>query len=230
MLKSFSKARAQMVAHQLERRGIKDPRVLRVMGSIPRERFMPPAARVPRGNPYADGAHPIGRGQTLSQPYMAAAMTEALQIPERAKILEIGTGTGYHTAILASIAAEVWTVERDPVLAGAARARVDELGIENVQFRIGDGSVGWEEGSPYDGVLVTAGAPDIPPSLVNQLAPRGRLVIPIGSYRHQQLVRVTLDENGGRPTQETLMECRFVPLIGREGWRRPTIELPGAAP
>lgn len=219
MIEPFPKARARMVRDQLERRGISDSEVLLAMGEIPRERFVRHAVRQPVGDPYADCARPIGRGQTLSQPYMVAAMTQALQIPKGARVLEVGTGTGYQTAVLARIATEVWTVERDPVLAREAEGRLDDLGVRNVRLRVGDGSLGWEEGSPYQGILVTAGAPDIPPSLVEQLAPGGCLVIPIGSHDRQRLVRVTLKPDGTSSARETLMECRFVPLIGHEGWQ-----------
>ncbi len=217
-----------MVWEQLERRGITDSRVLLAMGDIPRERFVRGGGPRLFDNPYADRAQPIGRGQTVSQPYMVAAMTEALEIPEGARLLEIGTGTGYQTAVLARIAAEVWSVERDTVLAKEAEARLGDLGITNVRFRVADGSLGWEEGSPYDGILVTAGAPNVPESLTSQLAPRGRLVIPIGSADHQRLVRIVLHPNGDISPPETLMECRFVPLIGREGWRGSSSPQPDA--
>ena len=134
------------------------------------------------------------------------------RLPKGARVLEVGTGTGYQTAVLARIATEVWTVERDPVLAREAEGRLDDLGVRNVRLRVGDGSLGWEEGSPYQGILVTAGAPDIPPSLVEQLAPGGCLVIPIGSHDRQRLVRVTLKSDGTSSARETLMECRFRPV------------------
>lgn len=230
MIEPFSKARSRMVWNQLERRGIRDSRVLLAMGNIPRERFIRHAARQPVRDPYADCARPIGRGQTLSQPYMVAAMTQALQIPKGARVLEIGTGTGYQTAVLAHIATEVWTVERDPVLASEAKGRLDDLGLKHVRLRVGDGSLGWKEGSPYQGILVTAGAPQIPPSLIEQLAPRGCLVIPIGPHDRQRLVRVTLNPDGTSSARETLMECRFVPLIGHEGWRSAESRPPDVAP
>ena len=216
-----------MVWNQLERRGIRDSRVLLAMGNIPRERFV---RHEPIRDPYADCARPIGRGQTLSQPYMVAAMTQALQIPKRARVLEIGTGTGYQTAVLAHIATVVWTVERDPILASEAKERLNDLGLKHVRLRVGDGSLGWKEGSPYQGILVTAGAPQIPPSLIEQLAPRGCLIIPIGPHDQQRLVRVTLSPDSTISAQETLMECRFVPLIGHEGWRGEESWPPDVAP
>ena len=218
MIDSSTLARTRMVREQLERRGIRDPRVLEAMREIPRERFLRASPDRYAVDPYADGAIPIGRGQTLSQPFIVAAMAEALRLPHGARVLEIGTGTGYNTAVLAFIAREVWTVERDPVLGGEAKDRLEDLGIRNVRFRTGDGSLGWPEGAPYEGILVTAGAPDVPDSLVGQLAPGANLVIPVGSSRHQSLLRVTRDREKGTVTRERLMECRFVPLIGHEGW------------
>jgi protein-L-isoaspartate(D-aspartate) O-methyltransferase len=161
---------------------------------------------------------------------MVAAMTQALEIPKGARVLEIGTGTGYQTAVLAHIAAEVWTVERDPVLASEAKGRLDDLGLKQVRVRVGDGSIGWKEGSPYQGILVTAGAPKIPPSLIEQLAPRGCLVIPTGPHDQQRLLRVTLNPDGTILARKTLMKCRFVPLIGHEGWRGEESWPPDVAP
>jgi len=218
LIEPSATARARMVRDQLQWRGIRDPGVLQAMGSIPRERFLRPGFDRFRQDPYADGAQSIGRGQTLSQPYMVAAMTEALQLPDQARVLEVGTGSGYHTAVLAHSAAEVWTVERDPVLSREAKERLDDLGILNVRFLVGDGSLGWADGSPYLGILVTAGAPNVPAPLVAQIAPEGRLVIPVGSTMTQRLLRVTQGSDGSGTTTEKLMGCRFVPLIGQAGW------------
>jgi protein-L-isoaspartate(D-aspartate) O-methyltransferase len=217
----FAQARRRMVREQLERRMIRDPRVLETMGQVPREAFASAADAGSPSRAYADGALPAGRGQTLSQPYMVAAMTEALEATPTSRILEVGTGTGYQTAILARLAGEVWTIERDSVLAREARERLEGMGIENVRYRVGDGTLGWPEGAPYDGILVTAGAPRVPAPLVAQLTPAGRLVIPVGSQTMQELLLVTLDR-GGTPRTRVLMECRFVPLVGEEGWAPPT--------
>ncbi len=217
---SFAQAREDMVREQLESRGIRDPRVLDAMRRVPREHFLSgSAARNPR-HVYADGALPVGRGQTLSQPFMVAGMTEALEPEPHHRVLEIGTGTGYQTAILAEIVDQVWTVEVDEVLAEGARERLAELGYDNVHYHVGDGSLGWPDGAPYDGIIVTAGAPSLPPPLVAQLAPDGHLVIPVGP-RHLQELLLVWKEDGAVRTR-TLLECRFVPLVGQEGWQNPT--------
>lgn len=218
MTDRYSEARARMVREQLERRGISDARVLAAMGELPRERFLGERPRLAPSEVYRDGALPVGREQTLSQPYMVGLMTEALGVGEGDRILEVGTGTGYQTAVLSSLAAEVWTVERDPELAEEARLRLHELGFRNIRFRTGDGSLGWPEGAPYDGILVTAGAPRAPASLLEQLAPGGQLVIPIGPREMQELVRITRNPDGTHREPEPLVECRFVPLVGEEGW------------
>jgi protein-L-isoaspartate(D-aspartate) O-methyltransferase len=206
-----------MVERQLRARGIADPRVLEVMGRIPREVFVSGPDRQRADQVYRDSALPAGRGQTLSQPYMVARMTEALLVNGGDRILEIGTGTGYQTAVLALLAESVWSVERDPVLADEARERLDGLGLlDRVQLRVGDGSLGWPEGAPFDGILVTAGAPDVPEALEAQLADGGRLVIPVGSRESQLLLRIT--RRGEEFETESLLECRFVPLVGEEGW------------
>jgi protein-L-isoaspartate(D-aspartate) O-methyltransferase len=213
----FEQARTRMVERQLRSRGIADPRVLEVMGLVPREAFVSgPGHRRPE-EAYRDSALPAGRGQTLSQPYMVARMTEALQPSENDRILEIGTGTGYQTAVLTHLAAEVWSVERDPVLADEARERLGHLGLlERVRLRVGDGSLGWPEAAPFDGILVTAGAPDVPKALKEQLAEGGRLVVPVGPRESQVLLRLT--RRGDDFEAESLLECRFVPLVGEEGW------------
>lgn len=218
---SFEAARELMVREQLERRGIRDLRVLEVMRSVPREAF---ASGDERNDPlrvYSDNALPAARGQTLSQPYMVAAMTEALGLDGTGRVFEVGTGTGYQTAVLAPLAGEVWTVERDPVLAAEAKERLARLGVRNVRFRVGDGSLGWPQGAPFRAILVTAGAPDIPQALVAQLETGGRMVIPVGTRHLQELLLVSRDEED-RITKRVLMECRFVPLVGEEGWRPST--------
>lgn len=218
----YAAARRRMVKEQLERRGIRDPRVLEAMGAVPREAFVPPSDARSPARAYADGALPAGRGQTVSQPYIVAAMTQAVAPRPSSRVLEIGTGTGYQTSVLATLCREVWTVERDRVLAEEARERLSDLGVENVEYRVGDGSLGWPEGAPYDGILVTAAAPRVPDPLVAQLAPDGRLVIPVGSRDMQELLVVTLDDEG-TPHSRVLMDCRFVPLVGEEGWPPPTV-------
>jgi protein-L-isoaspartate(D-aspartate) O-methyltransferase len=202
-----------MVSEQLERRGIRDPRVLDAMRNVPRHLFVPPERQA---SAYDDQALSIGDGQTISQPYMVAIMTEALSIAAGARILEIGTGSGYQAAILAVLAREVITIERRPGLAAAAGRRLASLGFTNVTVVVADGSVGYPGAAPYDAVLATAGAPQVPASLRTQLADGARLVVPVGSAFHQDLVVI---ERRGETFVESRGEgCVFVPLVGREGW------------
>jgi protein-L-isoaspartate(D-aspartate) O-methyltransferase len=213
--RGFAEARERMVEFQLVGRGIRDPAVLAAMRTVPRERFVD-GDLVHRA--YEDGPLPIGEGQTISQPYIVAVMTEALRLQAGDRVLEIGTGSGYAAAVLAVIAAEVYTIERMESLAALSRRRLRELGYANVQVRHGDGSLGWSEHAPYDAIVVTAGGPEVPHSLLGQLAVGGRLVMPVGSTsRSQRLVRVvrTGEETYDR---EPLEEVCFVPLIGAEGW------------
>jgi len=206
--------RKAMVQDQLAGRGIVDPRVLEAMAWVPREDFLPEDRR---RWAYRDRAVPLGQGQTVSQPYMVAAMTEALRLAPRDRVLEIGTGSGYQTAVLGCIAAEVFSIERLPELQCAAEARLKALGIRNVRFRIGDGSLGWPEEAPFDAILVTAGAPTIPTALKSQLSSDGgRLVIPVGSRHQQSLIRDV--RTGNEYVTEPLLNCAFVPLVGSEGW------------
>jgi protein-L-isoaspartate(D-aspartate) O-methyltransferase len=210
----YRPARRRMVEEDLRRRGIADPRVLDAMASVPRHEFVPEAER---GASYEDRALPLEVGQTISQPYMVGYMTEALQLRPTDRVLEIGTGSGYQTAVLARLAAQVFTVERIPDLQGAAREILERLDVANVRYRIGDGSLGWPEEAPFDRILVTAGAPAVPASLEEQLSEDGgRMVIPVGEPDVQQLVAVT--RVGNELTTEALLECRFVPLVGDEGW------------
>jgi protein-L-isoaspartate(D-aspartate) O-methyltransferase len=207
--------RAGMVATQIEARGITDPLVLEALRAVPRERFVP--ARLARFA-YGDRPLPIGEGQTISQPYIVALMAQAAGLEPGARVLEIGTGSGYGAAVLSRIAAEVYTVERVGVLAEQARRRLAELGYANVHVREGDGTLGWEEYAPYDAILVTAGGPRAPETLLSQLAAGGRLIMPIGSdTHHQRLVRVTRTDTQ-EYRYENLEEVAFVPLIGAEGW------------
>jgi protein-L-isoaspartate(D-aspartate) O-methyltransferase len=210
----YARERAAMVREQLMARGISDERVLDAMGRIPRHRFVPPALA---HTAYEDHPIPIGEGQTISQPYMVAAMTELLELRPEDKVLEIGTGSGYQTAVLAAIAREVYSIERHPELTRNARWLLDGLGLTNVHLRTGDGSQGWPEHAPFDAILVTAGGPSIPRPLTEQLAPGGRMVCPVGERTLQRLAIVTHTPEGLRT--DWGMRCIFVPLVGAAGWR-----------
>ncbi len=217
-MQEFASLRDLMIREQLEERGISDPDVLAAMREVPREKFVPADLR---GYAYEDGPLPIGEGQTISQPYMVAYMTEALELSQGDQVLEIGTGSGYAAAVLSRIVAEVHTVERIAGLAAAAQERLDRLGYLNIRIHVGDGSLGWPEQAPYDAIVVTAGAPDVPQSLMEQLAVGGRLVIPVGhNLTFQTLVRV---RRAGKDDyrRESLMAVMFVPLIGAAGWETP---------
>ncbi len=207
-------AREQMISDQLAARGIRSAAVLAAIRRVPRERFVPTELR---NEAYADKALPIACHQTISQPYMVALMSEALLIGPHARVLEVGTGSGYQTAVLSHLAREVFTIEWHLGLMTAASDRLQELGLRNVQFRCGDGSLGWPEHQPYDGIIVTAGAPEVPPTLCAQLAPGATLVVPIGPQDDQTLVRVRRTEAGFE--RRELIKCRFVRLVGAEGWR-----------
>jgi protein-L-isoaspartate(D-aspartate) O-methyltransferase len=215
-MRDFAAARNEMVARQIHSRGIISSRVLDAMASVPRHEFVPSEALAAA---YSDEALPIGGGQTISQPFMVAAMSEALRLTGRERVLEIGGGCGYQAAVLSLLAQEVIAVELQPVLARAARARLARLGYANVRVEEGDGSLGWPDGAPYDAILVSAGAPAIPPPLVEQLIEGGTLVIPVGGSDRQDLLRI-VGRSGGA-AQESLCACRFVPLLGRHGW--PTV-------
>lgn len=208
----LAQQRARMVEEQLRARGIRDERVLSAMAKVPRERFIAEDAR----NAYGDYPLPIGEGQTISQPYIVAAMVEALAPRPEDRVLEVGAGTGYQAAILGELVAEVWTVERHLELAEKARQVLAELGYSNVHVVQGDGSVGLPEQAPFDRILVAAAAPRIPDALVAQLAEGGRLVIPVGT-RFEQQVQV-VRKLGGETTITAHDPCRFVPLVGAQGW------------
>jgi len=204
-----------MVNEHLVARGIRDEAVLRAMREVPREAFLPPELKA---YAYDDSPLPIDAGQTISQPYIVAYMIEALELTGEERVLEIGTGSGYAAAVLSRCAAEVVTVERIATLADNARGRLESLGYGNVTVHLGDGTLGWQDSAPYDGIVVTAGAPDLPPALLSQLAPGGRFVIPVGTTQHlQSLIRVrrVADDEYRR---EELCPVRFVPLIGEQGW------------
>jgi protein-L-isoaspartate(D-aspartate) O-methyltransferase len=205
-----------MVERQLHRRGIGDERVLRAMGEVPREHFVPESVR---RSAYNDSALPIGHDQTISQPWVVAAICQALHLDGGEKVLEIGTGSGYSAAVLAHLAHSVVSVERVPELAETARQRLLEFGIDNVELIVGDGSRGHPEGAPYDAIAVHAATPEAPHSMLAKLAPDGRLVVPIATGS-ADLLTAFVKENG-ELHQETIGPCRFVPLIGAEGFRPP---------
>jgi protein-L-isoaspartate(D-aspartate) O-methyltransferase len=205
-----------MVERQLHRRGISDERVLDAMATVPREHFVPEGVRP---SAYNDSALPIGHEQTISQPWVVAAICQALGLEGDENLLEIGTGSGYSAAVLAQLAEHVVSVERVPELADWARQRLDELGIENVEVILGDGSRGHPERAPYDAIAVHAATPEAPHSMLAELAPDGRLVVPIATGS-ADLLTAFIRENGDLH-QETIGPCRFVPLIGAEGFRPP---------
>jgi len=212
---SFDIARKRMVQEQIVARGITNPRLIDVMLKIPRHLFVQEAMAA---QAYSDCPLPIGEKQTISQPFMVALMTDLLELKPTDHVLEIGTGSGYQTAILASLARRVWTIERIRPLAMQARKVLDSLHLLNVNIKVGDGTLGWEEEGPFDAILVTAGAPAVPETLAQQLAPGGRLVIPVGNEATQTLLRIR-KETDGTLTTETGIDCRFVPLIGQQGWQ-----------
>jgi protein-L-isoaspartate(D-aspartate) O-methyltransferase len=212
----YVKKRTRMVDSQIRSRGIGDQRVLKVMETIPRHLFVDEALR---DQAYNDNPLPIDERQTISQPYIVALMTEALNLKGNEKVLELGTGSGYQTAILAELAERVFSIERIASLASGARKILDSLNYYNVAIRVGDGTYGWKEESPFDAITVTAGAPDIPKTLVEQLVVGGRLVIPIGGRHSQALIKLTrLSEDINDVKKENLGGCRFVDLIGDHGW------------
>lgn len=206
-------ARQQMIDEQLVKRGITDRRVLAAMAKIPRERFMPD---LPPAEAYADRAWAIDCEQTISQPYIVARMSEALQLSGEEQVLEIGTGSGYQAAVLAELAGHVVTIERHRELSIVAARRLRELGYENVECVVGDGTLGWPERAPYDRMIVTAAAAEPPPALVEQLRDEGILVIPIGGPASQMLEAIR--KHGDRLQPMGLTPCRFVPLIGAQAW------------
>jgi protein-L-isoaspartate(D-aspartate) O-methyltransferase len=201
------------LARQLRRRGIEDPRVLEAFARVPRELFVPAEMR---RHAYADRALPIGSGQTISQPFMVATIVDALELEGGERVLDVGTGSGYQAAVLAELAAEVVTIERVPELAERARQTLAAAGYGNVDVRVGDGTLGVPEKAPYAGIAVAAAAPGIPEALYAQLAPGGRLVLPIGSRLEQWLEVVIRGEHG--PERRRSVPCRFVPLLGSEGF------------
>jgi protein-L-isoaspartate(D-aspartate) O-methyltransferase len=222
----FDAARRDMVARQIRDRDIRSRRVLDAMAAVPRHLFVPPEHVL---EAYSDTPLPIGEGQTISQPFMVAAMADALALEGNERVLEVGAGSGYQAAVLSLLAREVIAVEAQPALLAPTRERMARLGYANVRIEAGDGSLGWPPGAPpdtkYDAILVTAAAPAVPPPLVEQLAEGGRLVMPVGTPEQQELVRLV--KRQGRTTQQSLFACRFVPLIGRYGWRQDTQDASG---
>jgi protein-L-isoaspartate(D-aspartate) O-methyltransferase len=214
MADEYGTARERMVRDQLFTRGIKDARVLETMKKVPRHLFIKKKAD---WDPYGDHPVPIGQDQTISQPYIVALMTEALELAGPEKTLEIGTGSGYQTAILAELSSQVHTVERLAPLLETARGILDGLGYRNIHYKAFDGTLGWPEHQPYDAIMVTAAGPHIPEALLDQLAEGGRLVIPVGNKFTQDLIKVT--KKDGETRRRNLGGCRFVSLIGADGWK-----------
>lgn len=213
----YKNQRIRMVNSQVRLRGVRDERVLKAMETVPRHLFVDEGLR---DQAYNDSPLPIGENQTISQPYIVALMTEALELTGRDKVLEIGTGSGYQTAILAELAERVLSIERIAFLATRARKIIESLKYFNVAIRVGDGTLGWKDEAPFDAILVAAGSPDIPKALIEQLAVGGRLVIPIGDRYSQQLVKVVRRSEDVRDLKkEDLGSCRFVNLIGEYGWQ-----------
>ncbi len=210
----YQRLRESMVKNQIEARGIKDPRVLDAMRTVPRHEFVNESLI---DQAYNDHPLPIGEQQTISQPYIVALMTEALQVDQDDRVLEIGTGSGYQAAVLAELAYRVYTIERNRTLYDRTRQILEKMGYYNIVCRYGDGTIGCKEEAPFDAILVTAGAPEIPKPLVDQLDVGGRMVIPVGSSSSQMLVKLYRDEKGIHQTD--LGGCRFVKLIGQRGWK-----------
>jgi len=204
----------QALIRKLQEAGIHSQSVLQAIADTPRERFVPESIR---SRAYEDNALPIGEGQTISQPYIVALMTQALQLTGREKVLEIGTGSGYQAAVLSLLCRELVTIERLPELSRRAQVVLDSLGYDNIEYQVGDGTIGYAAGAPYDGIVVTATAPQVPAALTEQLALGGRLVIPIGQEEVQELLLITRAID--RLKTEKLCDVRFVPLIGEQGWQ-----------
>jgi protein-L-isoaspartate(D-aspartate) O-methyltransferase len=216
----FEAQRLEMVAHQLRKRGVRSERVLSAMSLVPRHEFVPVELA---STAYSDHALSIGDGQTISQPYVVAAVAEALSLQGHERVLEVGGGSGYQAAVLSRLAREVITIEFLPQLAVAARERLSRLGFSNVHVEKGDGSLGWPIGAPYDAIVVSAAAPEIPRPLLEQLLEGGCLLLPVGTIAEQNLMRVL--KRGESIVRESLFACRFVPLYGRYGWPNDSREM-----
>ncbi|MBI2061251.1 MAG: protein-L-isoaspartate(D-aspartate) O-methyltransferase [Nitrospirae bacterium] len=211
----YPRLRKQMIDKQLVGRGIRDPRVLAAFMRVQRHRFVPEGLQM---DAYDDKPLPIGEGQTISQPFIVAAMVEALQLAGKEKVLEIGTGSGYMTAILAELCEKVFSIERIHDHAIRARKRLEELGYTNIAIRAGDGTHGWRTEGPFDAIIVSASSPVVPPPLVEQINRGGKMILPLGDDHEQRLTLVQRIEDGGTG-QEDLGGCRFVRLIGEHGWK-----------
>lgn len=211
---NFDVSRERMVTEQLIPRGISEPRVLDAFRKVERHKFVPKKFEE---TAYSDHPLPIGDGQTISQPYMVALMTEKLELTGSEKVLEVGTGSGYQAAILAELAREVYSVERFEELAINADSLLKDLGYDRVEIKVGDGTLGWKEMAPFDRIIITAGSPDIPKSLISQLGNNGKLVIPVGSGFSQVLTVAT--KSNSKISKEEVCGCVFVPLVGAEGWK-----------
>lgn len=209
---NYEELRKDMVEYQLMRRGIRDKKVIDAFLKVAREKFVPEEMKK---NAYEDRPLPIGEGQTISQPYIVALMTEALKLSGKEKVLEVGTGSGYQAAILAEIGCKVFSIEKIPSLAERAKKTLKNLNY-SVKIKVGDGTLGWEEFAPYDRIIVTAGGPKIPPSLIKQLGENGKLIMPVGDFFYQDLILIT--KKRGKIIEENLGGCQFVPLKGKEGW------------
>ena len=211
-----------MVDQQLRRRGIRSQAVLKAMAEVPRHQFVPAENAL---NAYSDRPLPTADGQTISQPYMVALMTELLAVTPGTRVLEVGTGSGYQSAVLAHLGATVISVERSATLAGRARKTIDQLGLsDQVKIVEGDGTLGWPQDGPYDGIIVTAGAPKLPPAYCEQLTDGGRIVIPIGDLAQQYIY--LFERHRNRWTETRHIGCKFVPLVGQDGWSADEIALP----
>ena len=209
----YARERDRMVEEQLASRGVTDPRVLAAVRRVPRHRFVQEALR---DRAYGDHPLPIGEEQTISQPFIVGLMSSLLELTGREKVLEVGTGSGYQTAVLAQLARRVCSIERLPRLAERARATLETLGYDNVWVRVGNGTLGWPDEAPFDRIIVTAGGPGVPPPLVQQLAEGGRMVLPVGGADNQVLTIV--ENSGGEIRQRTHSECKFVKLVGKYAW------------
>ncbi len=218
-MRDFTIARRRMVAEQVAARGVNDPRVLKAMLQVPRHKFVEEALEA---KAYMDAPLPIGEKQTISQPYMVGVMSEALELTGTETVLEVGTGSGYQAAVLALLAERVFSLERLPALARRARRVLDENGFSKVNIRLTDGTYGWQEMAPFDSILVTAGAPQVPQQYLDQLALGGRLVIPVGNRESQVLMRITRTSEDDFH-EESMLGCRFVPLVGNHGWKNEEI-------
>ncbi len=211
----FTRARERMVDIQIVRRGVRDARVLEAIRQVPREEFVDPGFEE---FAYDDGPLPIGANQTISQPYMVALMIEAAALKRSDRVLEVGAGSGYAAAVMSRIAAWVYSIDRHETLVDAARQRLEKLGHDNVELRVGDGTRGWPEAAPFDAILVAASGPEVPPSLKEQLAIGGRLVIPVGLHQYHQTLRKITRVSETHYEEEDLGGVTFVPLIGEQGW------------